>query len=544
MPTIPRNVLALACSTALASVAAAQADWTNYGGGPLRNGSSDRFGPVAASERWSNSDDFSVIAWHPFLYQGLVITVREAGFPGSAANDAVVAYDLDSGLEVWRTTLPYGGDSSLEWISWVGGVADGRVIASRSSNDRQQPLRALDAATGTLLWESQVSTFAWAHDGLVFFDNGDFVVGDRQSLTRVSGSTGLTVWSIGRTCAVSGNCGAARAGDALYIDETAAGGQVLTRVDATTGAKLYSSPVMPGFTCQNQPFLSPDGSTVYYSRTQNNPTTDFLYAFQDDGSQFIERWSRPVRWTTRHEHGVAADGSIYTFLDGDEFVRLDPATGNVLNTAGVLSPIDNNLSPQTVVDAAGRVYVSDGWASSPDDDGRVWAFDATLNPLFTLALNRQNAGGPALGGSGELVVADRDAVRAYRLPGPDASVTPRFGSGVNGVAYSALGDPELYELWESQVATDATTALSIVLLSPTALAAPIPFEGGELLVGFPSPFPLLSEPASAAGVHGIAIPGDLALLGAFLTAQGGRVQVNGIIPFLELGNALDLLIGF
>ena len=31
-------------------------------------------------------------------------------------------------------------------------------------------------------------------------------------------------------------------------------------------------------------------------------------------------WSRPVRWTTSHEHGIGPDGSIYTFLQSEEFV--------------------------------------------------------------------------------------------------------------------------------------------------------------------------------------------------------------------------------
>ncbi|QDU68116.1 PQQ-binding-like beta-propeller repeat protein [Engelhardtia mirabilis] len=535
----------LAASTLLTAPAPAQSDWTNYGGGPGRNGLTDRFGPTSSSELWSNGADFSVIAWHPFLWQELVITVREAGFPGAQANDAIVAYHRETGLEVWRTTLPYGGDSGAEWIAWIGGVADGRVIASRSDNGRKLPLQALDASTGAPLWTSQIATFAWAHDGLVFLDDGDFIVGDRESLTRVDGSDGTTVWSIARSCSVSGNCGAARFADAVYIDEAAPGGQVLTRVDANTGARLYSSPAMPGFTCQNQPFLSPDGQVVYYARSQNNPTTDFLYAFHDDGTQFTEVWNRPIRWTTRHEHGVAADGSIYTFLPGDEFVRLDPATGNVLNTAGILAPIGTNLSPQTAVDAAGRVYVSNGWASSPASDGRVWAFGPDLGaPLFTLFLDRQNAGGPAIGGQGELVIADRSAVRVLRLPGPQASATPRFGSGVNPVAFDAVNPPEVYGEFEAQVAVDASTALTVVLVSIAPLAVPIPFEGGELLVALPSPFPIQSEPLSSGGLHALAIPGDPALLGAFLTSQGARVQLNGPVPSLQLGNALDLILGF
>jgi len=59
--------------------------------------------------------------------------------------------------------------------------------------------------------------------------------------------------------------------------------------------------------------------------------------------------------------------------------------------------------------------VSNGWASTPATDGRLWAFNADLSQtLFMLNLDRQNAGGPAIGVGGTMVVADRQGVYAYR----------------------------------------------------------------------------------------------------------------------------------
>jgi hypothetical protein len=231
------------------------------------------------------------------------------------------------------------------------------------------------------------------------------------------------MWTTPRQRAVSGNCGVAVGPTGVYLDELAAGGQRLEKLDLATGAILYSSPTMAGFTEQNAPFLSPDGTKVYFSRTQNNTLVDFLFAFDDTGSALNLLWSQPVRWTTSHEHGIAPDGSIYTFTQADEFVRLDPATGNITANAGVLAPLGGpNLSPKTVVDAAGRVYVSNGWANTPSTNGRIWAFNADLTQnLFTLNLDNQNQGGPALGDGGTLVVCDRISVRAYRTPGQFAS---------------------------------------------------------------------------------------------------------------------------
>ena len=196
---------------------------------------------------------------------------------------------------------------------------------------------------------------------------------------------------------------------------------------------------MTGATVQNAPFLSLDGSTVYLARTQNNQATDFLFAFADTGTALELRWQRPIRWTTSHEHGLAADGSIYTFLPNGEFVRLDPGTGAVTASAGVLSPLASAISPRTAVGTNGSVFVSNGWANNPALEGRVWAFNADLSSnLFTLTLDRPNSGGPSLGANNTLVVADRVGLRAYRSATPPCPADLDGNGLVNGPDLAAL----------------------------------------------------------------------------------------------------------
>jgi outer membrane protein assembly factor BamB len=419
------SVLAAACTVS----PAVASDWTNLGGGPTRSGQSGVVGPVTETLLWENDDDFSVISWHPVISGGRVFAIREAGFPSVfAANDVLVAYDLDTGAELWRTVVPYANDPDEEWIAYVAGASSGpnghAVYAARGGSGRTTPVYAFDAETGGLLWASAAETVAGPQDGVVFGPGGDLFVGDFDSVARIDAADGTTVWETPRACPVSGNCGVAIGPDGVFYDEPAAVGPDLgnrvVKLDIGTGARLYESDLLIGFTAQNAPFLSPDGSRVYFSRTQNNEITDFLYAFDDTGASLETAWLRPVRWTTGHEHGIGADGSIYTFVGEDELVRLDPATGDVTATAGTLSPIGVGLSPRTAVDAAGTVYVSNGWASTPATDGRLWAFSADLSiEHFVLELDRQNSGGPSLGavspaGPGTLVVADRRAVYAYR----------------------------------------------------------------------------------------------------------------------------------
>ena len=409
-------------------------DWNNFGGSPGRTGLTTVKGPDAAEPLWDNTDDFSIISWHPVTHDGRVFAIRESGFPqqNGPANDKLVAYDLATGEELWSEIVSWAGDPDEEWIAYVGGAHGGRVYCARGGSGRTTPVHAYAVETGELLWSSVYETVAGPQDGMVFAPNGDVIVCDFGNAVRIDATDGSTVWATPRSCPVSGNCGCTASDTAAYIDEAAPGpSNVITKIDMATGDVLYSTPSMAGFTTQNAPFLSADGDVVYFARSQNNQAVDFLFAFEDTGTEFVELWSRPVRWTTSHEHGIGPDGSIYTFLPGDEFVRLDPNTGDVMDSAGVLSPIGpGNLSPRTAVGSDGNVYVSNGWANTPDTDGRIWGFTADLSQtLFQLVLDRQNSGGPSLGQGGTLVVADRVGVYAYRTsfdppPVPDGNLVP------------------------------------------------------------------------------------------------------------------------
>jgi hypothetical protein len=421
-----RNVLGGGClAVFMLGLAASAADWNNKGGNAARNGLSSAQGPTAATPAWSVPDS-TLISWNVVSSEGRVFTIKEWGFPGSTPvpSDEIVARRLSDGALLWRKSLPYGGNNVAQWIGWIAGARDGRVYASRSTASgpsgaagSPQPITAYDGATGALVWNSADTTVCGPYDGVVFAPNGDLIVGDRLNVTRIRASDGGTEWRFARTGSVSGNCGAAVAANGVYIADVAVGGHRIEKYDLATGAFLYQSAVMQGLTLQNTPFVSPDEQTVYLARTQNSATVDFLYAWQDTGSGFTARWNRPVRWTTSHEHGIGADGSIYTFLTGNEFVRLDPATGAVTASAGVLSPPNSaeNLSPQTAVDASGRVYVANGWAGTPSSGGRLWAFPSDLSStLFTLTLANPNVGGPALASDGTLLSADLTGIHAWR----------------------------------------------------------------------------------------------------------------------------------
>ncbi|MBL8862324.1 MAG: PQQ-binding-like beta-propeller repeat protein [Planctomycetes bacterium] len=389
------------------------ADWTNSGGNPGRNGLTPEVGPEAPTPLWNGSRS-SIIAWQPVIEGSRVFLVRQLAFPPESTGSPLVCQDLDTGAELWATHLPANAG---DWTTWIAGVAHGRVYASRSGNGASvsAKLFCLDAASGAVLWQSVETQNGGAYDGVVFAPNGDPVVASFQRIWRFDHLTGATVWSTPRVGSVSGNCGGAIHGGALYVADAVVGGHAIKRFDLATGAFQYQGPTMAGFTIQTTPMVAPGGN-IYLSRVQNNAAVDFFYAFQDSGTAITQAWSRAAGYSYASEFGVGPDGSVYMLTPASTIERLDPATGATLHTSPVL--VADTWAPRIGVDALGRVFLSNGGFSN----GRLWSFDADLVQRWSVAVTNVNIGAPAIGRDGTLVVAGVGTnVRAYRT-------TPSFQS--------------------------------------------------------------------------------------------------------------------
>lgn len=387
-------------------------DWSNSGGTAQRNGLSTVRGPQSPDLLWSGARS-SIISWLPVTEGDCLFVVRQAGWPGSAHDSVVVAMDLVTGEERWCIEIPY---HTNDWTTWVGGVKDGKVYASRSGNGAsvQDTLYALDAQTGETLWVSSVLIDAGPYDGVVFAADGDPVIASFTDIWRFNATDGGLVWHVSRVGSVSGSCGGALYGDSFYIADAAPGGHILVRYDVETGQRLYQSPVMPGFTVQNTPFVGVDG-TIYLSRTQNNPSVDYFYAFRDTGSGFEERWHIPAAWTTFSEFAADSDGSVYCLLPGPRIGKIDSATGEVLFQTDLIGTPGEYLSPHLAVDSEGTVFCSNGGFAN----GRVWVLSSELTPLWNVSVVNINIGGPALGHEGVLLLCGTGTtMRAYQTAQP------------------------------------------------------------------------------------------------------------------------------
>jgi hypothetical protein len=348
--------------------------------------------------------------------------VRQTSFPPETTGSPVVCQDLDTGAELWAKDIPA---NSGDWTAWVAGVNGGHVYAARSGNGASvsAKLHCLDVVNGNTLWTSTDLIDAGAYDGVVFAPNGDPVVASFRKIWRINHLDGTTVWSVARQGSVSGNCGGAIHGNAVFIVDAAVGGEVIKKYDLTTGAFLYQSPVMSGFLVQNTPMVGPDG-TVYLSRVQNNVGVDFFFAFADSGVAFTQKWNVAAGYSTSSEFAVGAGGSVYHVAPNNEIHRLDPATGATIGNTG---PIPADFSaPRIAVDAQGRVFLSNGAFSN----GTFYSFNADLTLRWSVPVPNVNIGAPALGASGTLIVAGIGTnITAYRTSTPTNGFCFGDGSG-------------------------------------------------------------------------------------------------------------------
>ncbi|MEQ8764367.1 MAG: PQQ-binding-like beta-propeller repeat protein [Planctomycetota bacterium] len=402
----------------------AQAQWpTGVGGRANRDGRSLSIGPNNPTIRWSGSLS-AIVAQQAVIEDDLVVTNRIGSFT-IPTGTWIVAHELTNGNIRWQKQLPMSFADS--WRSRVTAIRDGQVYATRSGNTNAEYLYALSPIDGSQIWQSQDLIDETTTESLAFAPNGDIITSGPLGLLRINHVDGSTMWSSPRTCPTSGGCDAVVRNGKVYIWQAGGMGPVVTAFDVNTGANLYSSAgILGGIVQQVGLMVGPDG-TVYAPRTQNNPATDYLVALQDTGSSLIEKWRYPIGYPPFASHAVAPDGSVYTYSRNVEIVRLDPASGAVLNTSPVI--VTDFLQPRIAIDAEGKIFFTNGGFTQ----GTVYSFNADLTLRWSQAVTNVNVGGPALSEDGTLVVCGVGTdVRAYQ--DPCTGSIAEYGVGTPGSA--------------------------------------------------------------------------------------------------------------
>jgi outer membrane protein assembly factor BamB len=390
----------------------AQAQWqVGVGGNPARSSASSEVGPTSGQILWQGSLS-GIVAQQGVADGDLVVVNRIQSFV-IPTGTWIVAHERLNGAIRWQVQLPMNFADS--WRSRVTGLRDGKVYATRSGNTNAEYLYALSVIDGSILWQSTDLVTETTTESVSFTSNGDLVTTGRNSsgqtaLLRISHLDGSTVWGTQRSCPTSGGCDAAIFAGKVYYWEASPNGPVISVADVTSGAKLYSSPAVGGgFIQQVGPFVGPDG-TVYAPRSQNNPITDFLVAFDDTGSALVERWNVPIGYVPFASHAIGPDGSVYAYSRNLEILRLNSTDGSILDTSAPI-PHDFPMQPRMAVDASGKLYLTNGSFAS----GELKVFTPDLEEVWNSSITNVNVGGPVLAEDGTLVVCGVGTdVRAYR----------------------------------------------------------------------------------------------------------------------------------
>ncbi|MBN3034726.1 MAG: PQQ-binding-like beta-propeller repeat protein [Bacteroidales bacterium] len=378
------------------------------GGKPSRHSLSSEHGPSLPQLLWQGSLN-AVVSQQAVIDGNIVALPRMFNINDVLHGTLIVTHDLQTGDTLWTADLPVDFPST-DWRNRVSAFRDGVVYATRSGNTNYSYMYALSAADGSIIWKSQGLVNESSTEGVSFTSEGDLVVGNFSSVMRISAPDGSTVWETNRSCPTSnGQEVAVFAGKGYYWEASPYGPKVSV-IDLETGDGLYSSAALsPGFIQQLGLFIGPDG-TVYAPRTMNNPTTDFLFALEDNGSELVIKWSVPLGYVPFSTFGTGPDGSVYSYSVNGEVIRLDPTTGSILNTSmAILS--GTSPSPRMAVDAQGYLYITNGGFAT----GAFHSFNPDLSLRWTEPLLNVNVGGPAIGNGGTLIVCGTgNDVRAYK----------------------------------------------------------------------------------------------------------------------------------
>jgi len=392
----------------LTSLNTSAQNWSvSTGGNSLRNGSTNEYGPTSENLLWSGGMP-STIARSPVSDSIYLAAVRISNTSDVFNGSRIVMMDIRNGDTLWTKNLPVDFPTS-DWRNRISAIRNGVVYASRSGNSNAAYLYALDAADGSVIWKSDSLIDESSAEGLNFLENGDLIIGNINSVMRVNKVDGTTVW---QTYRLTYGDGAELAvyGSKIYGIINDLTQLKVAAFDALDGQLLYKTDVIDNGLVQQQAlFLGNDG-TIYLPRSQNNPITDSLYSFTDNGAGFSQNWSVPIHYIPFSSSGIGLDGSVYSYSRSGKVIRIDPVTGTITDSSQVIL-YGNASYPRMSIDAAGIVNVTNGGFS----DGAFFSFNADLTLRWQTPITNVYIGGPLIGWDGTLVICGvGNDIRAYR----------------------------------------------------------------------------------------------------------------------------------
>ncbi len=299
-------------------------NWITTGGNLQRNGLSKITGPNnVSSALWSVTSPTST-AWGNsiYTYGDKFVTSRIILSPYTGK---VELRNINTGTLIWEKMI------NAQSRMYAVGFTEDAVYAHDYMTGI---LYALNITDGSVKWQITSDMFP-GNTGLMFACDGDPV--DRGR--RINKITGTARWTNNYIIPVGPDGGFCVYGNTYYHwTGSIVTPKKLIAIDMYTGVTKYTSADLPGDGDQeNDLCIGPDG-TIYICRDGGN-----LFAFKDNGTAFVQQWVHTPGYVVK---GVGKDGSLYAsnINDPSQFgnsniYRLDPANGNILDSAQVRTPL-------------------------------------------------------------------------------------------------------------------------------------------------------------------------------------------------------------
>jgi len=388
------SILVLALAVLFVNGKLISQNWETTGGNLQRNGISKITGPASVSSPMWTVNSTNSTAWgnSVYTYADKFVTSRIVLSPYTGK---IELRNINTGALIWEKTI---NPSSR---MYAVGFNEDAVYAHDYNTGI---LYALYVNDGSVKWQIASDMFP-GNTGLMFACDGDPI--DRGR--RINKVTGIARWTNNYTIPVGPDGGFCIYGNTYYHwTGSIVTPKKLIAIDLTTGITKYTSADLPGDGDQeNDLCISPDG-TVYICRDGGA-----LYAFRDNGSGFVQLWSRLPGYVVK---GVGKDGSLYAsnINDPSQFAnsnvyRLDPANGNLLDSAQVRTPL-----AYFACGADSTIYIGTGETSN----GRYVAFTPDLQTIkWQLNTPYNYYSGPQLSREGIFIsVGSGTEIKAFKTP--------------------------------------------------------------------------------------------------------------------------------
>ncbi len=380
--------------------------WNNIGGNWGKNGYVDVAGPTTDSVLWETTS--SGFFGTPIYIEGnYLVTMRFQ----SLTYAPVECFDLITGNLLWSVDVTDSAGRSLPV-----GLRDNRVFVMRYTESNNDSLYALNVSDGSHIWTSNVNVAAYITESGVFDSIGNFYIMGNFKTYKIDPSNGQMVWQTSTVPMASGSGEMAinQGNNTGYTLEQIGGISYVWAIDLLNGQKKYShivTELQPGGNLPQSALMIGKNGAIYVQLTEDN-----VAALSDDGTQLNLLWQTKIYGNCSFSTMcVGSDSSVYAPSNG-KIVRLNPLTG-VVNDSSVSITQGGFYSPRISSTNNNIIYATNG-------ENGVYAFDLSLNLLWSDVLNFTNTSGVCFAANGLAAVSGSNKIRVY---------TPTMATGIYDV---------------------------------------------------------------------------------------------------------------